>query len=331
MEVPDFWDAHKKAQEIISRINSLKSGVTPWKALKREEEELSQLLQLADEEEEESLLPDIREDQENLSKKLEELELKSLLRDKYDSGNAILALHAGAGGTESGDWANMLLRLYLRWGEKKGYESQSLDILLGEEAGVKSATVLVKGEYAYGLLKAERGVHRLVRISPFDANRRRHTSFASVDVIPEIGPDTKIEIKETDLRIDTYRASGAGGQHVNVTDSAVRITHLPTGIVAQCQNERSQYQNKVMALKILWARIFEYYRRKDEEEINQERGKIKDIAWGSQIRSYVFHPYSLVKDHRTNLETGNVQAVMDGDIDPFIEAYLKQSVQGRSN
>ena len=324
MEGPDFWNAHKKAQEIISQVNNLKSKVTPWKDLKKKEEELSQLLQLADEEKEESLLADIREGKENLNKGLEELELKSLLGDKYDCCPAILTLHAGAGGTESCDWANMLLRLYLRWGEKKGYESRVLDILPGEEAGVKRVTVLVKGEYAYGLLKAERGVHRLVRISPFDTGRRRHTSFASVDVIPEVEEKLKVELKEADLRIDTYRASGAGGQHVNVTDSAVRITHLPTGIVAQCQNERSQYQNKVMALKILRARLFEHYRRKQEEEISQKRGKIEDIAWGSQIRSYVFHPYSLVKDHRTNLEIGNIRAIMDGEIDPFIEAYLKQ-------
>lgn len=326
MEDPGFWDAHKKAQELINQVNSLKSEITPWKALKKKEEELSELLQLADEEKEESLLADIRQGKENLNKGLKELELKSLLGNKDDRFNAILTLHAGAGGTESCDWTNMLLRLYLRWGEKKGYESRILDILPGEEAGVKSVTVLIKGKYAYGLLKAERGVHRLVRISPFDANRRRHTSFASMDVIPEVEEELKVEIKEADLRIDTYRASGAGGQHVNVTDSAVRITHLPTGIVAQCQNERSQYQNKAMALKILRARLFEHYRRKQEEEMNKKRGKAKDIAWGSQIRSYVFHPYSLVKDHRTNLETGNVNAVMDGNIDAFIEAYLKQTI-----
>lgn len=325
MEDPGFWDAHKKAQEVISQVNSLKSETTPWKALKKKEEELSELLQLAEEEKEESLLTDIRAGKEDLSKGLEELEFKSLLGDKYDRFNAILTLHAGAGGTESCDWTNMLLRLYLRWGEKKGYESRILDILPGEEAGVKRVTVLIKGKYAYGLLKAERGVHRLVRISPFDANRRRHTSFASMDVIPEVEEELKVEIKEADLRIDTYRASGAGGQHVNVTDSAVRITHLPTGIVSQCQNERSQYQNKAVAFKILHARLFEHYRRKQEEEMNKKRGKAKDIAWGSQIRSYVFHPYSLVKDHRTNVETGNVQAVMDGDIDAFIEAFLKNS------
>jgi len=292
--------------------------------MKKKEEELSELLQLAEEEKEESLLADIREGKESLNKGLEALELKSILGDKYDRYNAILTLHAGAGGTESCDWANMLLRLYLRWSEKKGYQSQILNILPGEEAGVKNVTVLIKGTYAYGLLKAERGVHRLVRISPFDAGSRRHTSFASADIIPEVEEELKVEIKDADLRIDTYRASGAGGQHVNVTDSAVRITHLPTGMVAQCQNERSQYQNKIVAMKILRARLFEHYRKKQEEEMNRKRGQAKDIAWGSQIRSYVFHPYSLVKDHRTNLEIGNVQAVMDGNIDPFIEAYLKK-------
>ncbi len=327
MECSDFWDDHKKAQETINQLNNLKSEVTPWKDLKKKEEELSELLQLAEEEKEESLLAEIRTGKEDLNKGLEELELKSLLGDKYDRYNAILTLHAGAGGTESCDWTNMLLRLYLRWGENKGYESQILDILPGEEAGVKSVTVLIKGKHAYGFLKAERGVHRLVRISPFDAGRRRHTSFASVDAIPEVEEELKVDIKDTDLRIDTYRASGAGGQHVNVTDSAVRITHLPTRIVAQCQNERSQYQNKVVALKILRARLFEHFRRKQEEEINKNRGKMKEIAWGSQIRSYVFHPYSLVKDHRTNLEMGNVQAVMDGNIDHFIEAYLKQRTE----
>ena len=329
MEGPDFWNAHKKAQEIISQINNFKSKVTPWKNLKKEEEELSQLLQLADEEKEESLLANIKEDLKNLSKGLEKLEFKSLLGGKYDCCPAILTLYAGAGGTESCDWANMLLRLYLRWGEKKGYESRILDILPGEEAGIKRVTVLVKGEQAYGLLKAERGVHRLVRISPFDTGGRRHTSFASVDVIPEVEENIKVELKGVDLRIDTYRASGAGGQHVNVTDSAVRITHLPTGIVAQCQNERSQYQNKTVALKILQARLSEHYRRQQEEEMNQKKGKAKDIAWGSQIRSYVFHPYSLIKDHRTNLEIGNIRAVMDGEIDPFIEAYLRQMTDDR--
>ncbi len=326
MEEPAFWNDNKKAQEIINQVNGLKSEVTPWKTLKKKEEELSELLQLAEEEKEESLIAELRAGKEDLNRGLDKLELRSLLGDKYDRCNAILTLHAGAGGTESCDWANMLLRLYLRWGEKKGYESRILNILPGEEAGVKSVTVLMKGENAHGFLKAERGVHRLVRISPFDAGRRRHTSFASVDIIPEIEEKLEIELKDADLRIDTYRASGAGGQHVNVTDSAVRITHLPTGIIAQCQNERSQYQNKVMALNILRARLFEHHRKKQEEEMNKKRGKIKEIAWGSQIRSYVFHPYSLVKDHRTNLETGNVQAVMDGDIDSFIEAYLKQTI-----
>lgn len=324
MQAAAFWNDNKKAQSIIGQINRLKSDIIPWKDLKEKATELSELLELASEEKEESFLTEIQTGNEELKKSLEELELKSLLGNEYDQNNAILTLHAGAGGTESCDWTNMLLRLYQRWGERKGYQLQILDILPGEEAGIKSVTVLFKGENAYGFLKAERGVHRLVRISPFDASRRRHTSFASADIIPEVEEELKIEIKEADLRIDTYRASGAGGQHVNVTDSAVRITHLPTGIVAQCQNERSQYQNRTIAMKLLGARLFEQERKKQEEELSKKRGENKEIAWGSQIRSYTFHPYSLVKDHRTNLEIGNVKAVMDGDIDSFISAYLKK-------
>ncbi|MCK4261716.1 peptide chain release factor 2 [bacterium] len=323
MSKSSFWDNRKKAQDVIKQVNNLRGEVTSWQDLKMEEEELSELLELAREEEEESLLSELEERKEKLRKGLGDLELKSILSDQYDRHSAILTIHAGAGGTESCDWANMLLRMYLRWGGGKGYEAKILDILPGEEAGVKNVTVLMRGEYAYGRLKAEIGVHRLVRISPFDAGRRRHTSFSSVDVIPEVEDEVQAEIVDSDLRIDTYRAGGAGGQHVNVTDSAVRITHLPTGITSQCQNERSQHQNKATALKVLRARLFEYYRKKQEEEMVKQRGEKEEIAWGSQIRSYIFQPYQMVKDHRTNIETSNVNAVMDGMIDSFIEAYLR--------
>lgn len=253
------------------------------------------------------------------------LELQSLFTGKYDKSNAILTIHPGAGGTESQDWAEMLLRMYTRWAEKSNFSVTADDIQPGDEAGIKSATITIKGRYAYGQLKSERGVHRLVRISPFDAAKRRHTSFASVDVIPEVEESYTIEIDPKDLRIDTYRASGPGGQHVNKTDSAVRITHLPTSIVSQCQTGRSQSSNKETALKILKVRLFELERRKKEKEISAQRGEQKEIAWGSQIRSYVFHPYSMVKDHRTGCQVGNVQAVMDGEIDEFIKAYLGAS------
>ncbi len=320
-----FWDDRKKAQDVIKEVNNLRGAVNSWQDLNKEEEELSALLELAREEKEESLLKELEERKEKLRQGIGDLELKSILSGEYDRNSAILTIHAGAGGTESCDWANMLLRMYLRWGDRMGYESRILDILPGEEAGVKGVTMLMRGEFAYGRLKAEIGVHRLVRISPFDAGHRRHTSFSSVDVIPEVEDEVQVEIKDSDLRIDTYRASGAGGQHVNVTDSAVRITHLPTGIIAQCQNERSQHQNKATALKVLRARLFEYYRKKQEEEIAKQRGEKEEIAWGSQIRSYIFQPYQMVKDHRTNIETGNVNAVMDGGIDSFIKAYLRRS------
>lgn len=254
---------------------------------------------------------------------MDDLEFKSMLSDPADKSSAILSINSGAGGTEACDWANMLLRMYSKWADKKGYKIQTLDMLPGEEAGIKNVTTIIRGSFVYGYLKAENGVHRLVRISPFDANKRRHTSFASVDVIPEISDDIKVEISENDLRVDTYRASGRGGQHVNVTDSAVRITHIPTGIVVQCQNERSQHKNKTMAMKVLKARLYEVERKKKFDELAKHYVEKQKIEWGSQIRSYVMHPYSMVKDHRTNLQTSNVQAVMDGDIDEFIEAYLK--------
>ncbi len=253
---------------------------------------------------------------------IDDLELRSLLSDPDDQKNAILTIHPGAGGTESQDWAEMLLRMYLRWIEKKGFESQILDLQPGEEAGIKDATIEVRGNYAYGFLKAEAGVHRLVRISPFDFNQRRHTSFASVFVYPEIESDVEVEIDPNDLRIDTFRASGAGGQHVNKTSSAVRITHIPTGIVVTCQSERSQHRNREAAMKILRARLYQLKKQEEREKLSEIESQKKEIAWGNQIRSYVFHPYTLVKDHRTGVETGNVQAVMDGELDPFIRAYL---------
>lgn len=273
--------------------------------------------------EDEKVLKEVQEGISQLSKELDDLKLKSILNEEEDPNNAILFIHAGAGGTESCDWANMLLRMYLRWAERRSYTSQILHITEGEEAGIRSATILVSGPYAYGYLKAESGVHRLVRISPFDAAKRRHTSFASIFASPEIDESVEVDIKDADLKIDTYRASGAGGQHVNVTDSAVRITHLPTGIVVQCQNERSQHQNKATALKVLRSRLFEYYREKEREKLAEIEKQKKKIEWGSQIRSYVLHPYKMVKDHRTNLEKGNVDKILDGEIDEFIEAYLK--------
>lgn len=263
-----------------------------------------------------------------LEGKLDALEFKALLGKPEDKNNAILSINSGAGGTESCDWVSMLLRMYSKWAASKSFDVQQIDFLAGEEAGIKNVTIIIKGPYAYGYLKAETGVHRLVRISPFDANKRRHTSFASVDVIPEISDDIKIDIKESDLRIDTYRSSGSGGQHVNVTDSAVRITHIPTRIVVQCQNERSQHKNKVTAMKVLKARLYETEREKKRKELEKQYAEKQRIEWGSQIRSYVMHPYSMVKDHRTNCETSNVQAVMNGDLDDLMEAYLK--LKGKS-
>lgn len=285
--------------------------------LEKEIKDLKELLSISSHQD----YPLIEKEVANLTKEISELEIKSYLSGEHDARNAIMSIHAGAGGTESCDWTQMLMRMYTRWAERKGYNVEVLDILPGEEAGVKNVTMLIKGDYAYGYLQAEKGVHRLVRISPFDANKRRHTSFALVEVLPEI-EDVEVEIDEKDLKIDTFRASGPGGQHVNVTDSAVRITHLPTGIVVECQNERSQHKNKATAMKILRAKLYELERKKQEEEIDKMRVK-GDIGWGYQIRSYVLHPYTMVKDHRTGVEIGNAQGVLDGEIDEFIEAYLK--------
>lgn len=306
----------------MKRINSLKLPVQEWRGLDEKREELSELVELARSEGDQELLPEIEKEVESLNRNIEELELRSILGGEDDAKNAILTIHPGAGGTESQDWAQMLLRMYLRWIERKGFSYQVMDLQPGEEAGIKSAVVEVKGDYAYGYLKAEAGVHRLVRISPFDANKRRHTSFASVFVYPEIEENQEIEINPKDLRIDTFRASGAGGQHVNKVSTAVRITHIPTGIVVQCQSERSQHMNKENAMKILRARLYQRKKEEEAQKLKEIEKTKKEIAWGSQIRSYVFHPYNLVKDHRTGIETSNIQAVMDGELDEFIKGYL---------
>ncbi len=295
-----------------------------WEKLKAEMEEARGYFDLAKEENDEETLKEVSVKVSRVEKDLQSAEFKRMLGGESDRNNAIVSIHSGAGGTEAQDWASMLLRMYLRWAERKGFRAEVIDTLAGEEAGIKSATFEVTGDYAYGYLKAEVGIHRLVRISPFDAGKRRHTSFASVFVYPEINEDIVIEVKDEDLRVDTFRSSGAGGQHVNKTDSAVRITHFPTGIVVQCQNERSQHKNRSMAMKVLKARLYELKLREQEEKAEALHSTKKDIAWGSQIRSYVLQPYRLVKDHRTNFEMGNVDAVLDGDLDEFIQAYLLQ-------
>lgn len=327
MAAPDFWDDNDRAQKIIGEMNAVKSVADQFQALAREHEDLEVMAELASEEADEAMAAEVTESIQGLNKKLEGFELQLLLNSPYDKNNAILELHPGAGGTESQDWADLLLRMYRRWADQHSYQVEVLDYLPGDEAGVKSVTLLIKGHNAYGYLKAEKGVHRLVRISPFDASGRRHTSFVSCDVMPEIDDDVDIEIRTDDLKFDTYRSSGAGGQHVNKTESAVRITHMPTGIVVACQTERSQIQNRERAMNMLRAKLFEKKREEQEKHLAELRGEVSDIAWGSQIRSYVFHPYSMVKDHRTQAETGNVGAVMDGDIDPFIDAYLRKQIQ----
>ncbi len=325
MSQPQFWDQPEAAQSQIARANELREWVDPLRELTHKLDDVKVLTELAEEDESSGgMLQELSAELEGVSGEMNRLELRKMLGGANDKKNAILSINAGAGGTEACDWAEMLLRMYRRWAEDQGFRTEVFDILPGETAGLRNASAIVEGEYAYGYLKAERGVHRLVRISPFDANKRRHTSFASVDVSPEVEDDVRIEIDEKDLRIDTFRAGGHGGQHVNVTDSAVRIVHIPTGIMATCQNERSQHKNKATAMKVLRSRLYEYEIRKREEELKKEYGPKMEIAWGSQIRSYVFQPYTLVKDHRTKVETSNVQAVMDGDLDLFIESYLKQ-------
>ncbi|BAU26577.1 peptide chain release factor 2 (bRF-2) [Aneurinibacillus soli] len=326
MAFPNFWDDNDAAQKVIGEVNVLKDAVTSIEGMEAEYEDIQVMMDLVAEEDDESLIPDIVESVQSLQTRLTDYELQLLLNQPYDKRNAILELHPGAGGTESQDWAEMLLRMYTRWADKQGYKVETLDYLPGDEAGVKSVTLSIKGHNAYGYLKAEKGVHRLVRISPFDSSGRRHTSFVSCDVMPEIDDDITIEVRPDEIKVDTYRASGAGGQHINTTDSAVRITHVPTGVVVTCQNERSQIKNRERAMKMLRSKLYEREIARQEEEAAQLRGEQKEIGWGSQIRSYVFHPYSMVKDHRTSKESGNVQAVMDGDITPFIDAYLRQQL-----
>lgn len=323
MALPGFWDDQENAQKVIAEVNALKEKVETFRELDQGLEDLEVSYELLKEEDDPDLRNELEENLKALRGKFDQYELEMLLNEPMDKNNAILELHPGAGGTESQDWASMLLRMYQRWAEDHGYTVETLDYLPGDEAGIKSVTLLIKGHNAYGYLKAEKGVHRLVRISPFDASGRRHTSFVSCEVLPEMDDDIEIEIRPEDLKIDTYRSSGAGGQHVNTTDSAVRITHLPTNTVVTCQSERSQIKNREKAMKMLKAKLYQLELEKQRQELAELRGEQKEIAWGNQIRSYVFHPYSMVKDHRTGVEVGNVQAVMDGDIDVFIDAYLR--------
>ncbi|WP_232755805.1 peptide chain release factor 2 [Macrococcoides caseolyticum] len=327
MADPDFWNDGDKAQDIINKNNALKSVVQEFSTLEEGLENSEVLFEMYKEESDEDTRQELIEQLNTLQQIANDFELKMLLSGEFDANNAILELHPGAGGTESQDWGEMLLRMYQRFADKKGFKVETVDYLPGDEAGIKSVTLLIKGHNAYGYLKAEKGVHRLVRISPFDSSGRRHTSFVSCEVTPEFDNDNiEIEINSEDIKIDTYRASGAGGQHVNTTDSAVRITHQPTGIVVTCQNERSQIKNREQAMKMLKAKLYQKKIEEQEAELAAIRGEQKEIGWGSQIRSYVFHPYSMVKDHRTNVETGNTNAVMDGDIDLFIDAYLKSQL-----
>ena len=322
---PGFWDTPDEAQQVMQKITSLRSKIDQFNSVKVLVEDAETLYEMCKEMgDDEELLAEAGEAADKATKALEQMELETLLNGKYDRNNAIISIHPGAGGTESQDWADMLYRMYVRWAERHGFGVSLLDFLAGEEAGIKSATLLIKGENAFGYLKAEKGVHRLVRISPFDSAGRRHTSFTAVEVMPEVEHDNDIQIDEKDLKVDTYRSTGAGGQHINTTDSAVRITHLPTGIVVQCQSERSQIQNRATCMKMLTSRLVEEKIKEHEKEMAAIQGEQQEIGWGSQIRSYVFHPYSMAKDHRTNIEKGNIQAVMDGDIDDFIQGYLKQ-------
>ena len=320
---PDFWDDMQQSQKTMQKIGSLKAKIASYESLKNDFDDAQVMIELADEENDESLVEDCTKSVEDIEKKIETLTLSTLLNGEFDENNAILTFHAGAGGTEAQDWAEMLFRMYNRWGERKGYKVSTLDYLEGDVAGIKSATILVEGENAYGYLHGEMGIHRLVRVSPFDSSGRRHTSFASLEVMPEINDDVDVEIREEDIKMDVYRASGAGGQKVNKTSSAVRLTHIPTGIVVSCQIERSQHQNREVAMRMLKSKLVEIKERENLEKIEDIKGDQKEIAWGSQIRSYVFMPYTMVKDHRTNYEMGNISAVMDGDLDGFINAYLK--------
>lgn len=330
MEAPGFWDDPDQSQVTMKELKGLKSAFERFKELEQGIEDANTLIEMAEEENDTSLIPDVESEVEAVETKLEELRIETLLSGEYDKNNAILTLHAGAGGTESCDWCQMLFRMYTRWAEANGYTTQTLDYLEGEEAGIKSVTLEISGENAYGHLKSEHGVHRLVRISPFNAAGKRQTSFVSCDVMPDIDTNIDIEINEDDLRIDTYRSSGAGGQHINKTSSAIRITHLPTGIVVQCQNERSQHQNKDKAMQMLKAKLYLLKQQENDQKSSDIRGDVKDINFGSQIRSYVLQPYTMVKDHRTNKDIGNAQSVLDGNINPFINAYLNWISTGKT-
>ena len=323
---PEFWGDTENTAKVLSKMKNIKNKYTKYKELEKEITNLLELAELVKQEYDEEIAKDIIKNTKKEQKKLEKLELETLLSGKYDSNNSIITIHPGAGGTESQDWAEMLYRMYTRWATKNEYEVKELDYLEGEEAGLKSVTFEIIGQNAYGYMKCEKGVHRLVRISPFDSGGRRHTSFASVEVLPEITDDIEININPEDLRVDTYRASGAGGQHINKTSSAVRITHIPTNIVVACQSERSQIQNRETAMKMLKSKLLNLKEQEHKEKIEDLKGEQQDIAWGSQIRSYVFCPYTMVKDHRTNYEVGNVQGVMDGDLDGFMENYLKMKL-----
>ena len=325
-----FWENSQNSTKILKEINEIKAKIHTYNNIKNNLQNVIQMNDLIQEEKEESLEEELKDSIKNLQKEIDKLEINTLLSGKYDKNNAILTIHPGAGGTESCDWAQMLYRMYTRWALDNGYEVKELDYLDGEEAGLKSVTFLVKGSYAYGYLKGEMGVHRLVRISPFDSGGRRHTSFASLEVLPEISEDIEININPDDLRVDTYRASGAGGQHVNKTSSAVRITHIPTNIVVSCQSERSQIQNRDTAMKMLKSKLLNLKEKEHKDKIEDLKGNQMDIAWGSQIRSYVFCPYTMVKDHRTNYEVGNIQGVMDGDLNDFMDAYLKMESKSQN-
>lgn len=323
----DFWNDTDNSSKVLKQINNLKSKVEGFKKLNNELNNLLEMSELLQVEEDEELAKELLKSTYTLEKDIEKLEITTLLSGKYDNNNAILTIHPGAGGTEAQDWAEMLYRMYTRWANANGYEVKELDYLEGDEAGLKSVTFSVNGDYAYGYLKGEMGVHRLVRISPFDAGGRRHTSFASVEVLPEITDDIELDINPDDIKMDVYRASGAGGQHINKTSSAVRLTHIPTGIIVACQTERSQFQNRDTAMKMLKSKLLNLKEKEQKDTIDELKGIQMDIAWGSQIRSYVFCPYTLVKDHRTNYEVGNVQAVMDGDLNGFIDSYLKKNLK----
>lgn len=323
-----FWDDLENSQKVLRQTSKLKNKVSSYENLCSDFDDTLTLIEMADEEGDESLISEVTEGVDRVLKTIEDMRMSTLLSGEYDSKNAILTFHAGAGGTEAQDWAEMLFRMYNHWADAHGFKAKTIDYLDGEEAGLKSAVLLIEGDNAYGYMKSEAGVHRLVRVSPFDSSGRRHTSFASLEVMPEIDDNMDVEIKDEDLKVDTYRSSGAGGQHINKTDSAVRITHIPTGIVVACQNERSQHQNREMAMKMLKSKLIEIKEREHLEKIEDIKGVQKEIGWGSQIRSYVFMPYTMVKDHRTGFEVGNINAVMDGDLDGFINAYLKAASLG---